>query len=129
MEIKDENIDQIELKLEGVNGKLPNLDLFNSIIRICRTMQFKCSLESEKTFQESLYYQHRMPADHLPGIENTISMIIKQATGVPTASHGYFLNHRIEALTITGVKTASKKNSRQNLLKVTRLAKMFKIHF
>ena len=131
LEIKDENIDQIELKLEGANGKLPNLDLFNSIIRICKNMQFKCSFESEKAFQEPLYYQHKMPADHLPGIENTISMIFKQATGVPTSSHGYFLNHRIEALTIVGVKSASnykKQNSRQNLLKVTRLVFYMKIN-
>jgi glycosylphosphatidylinositol transamidase len=123
LEIKDENVDQIELKLEGANGKLPNLDLFNSIIRICKSVQFKCSLESEKFEQEHSYYHHRPPVEHIPGIENTVSMLFKQATGIPTSSHGYFLNHRIEALTIAGVKSATnfkRQNSKQNLLKVTR---------
>ena len=122
LEIKDENVDQFELKLEGANGKLPNLDLFNSIIRICKSVQFKCTLESEKIDQEPSYYQHRPPVEHIPGIENTISMLFKQATGIPTSSHGSFLNHRIEALTIAGIKSSTNKrqNSKQNLLKVTR---------
>jgi glycosylphosphatidylinositol transamidase len=63
-----------------------------------------------------------MPVEHVHGIENTLSMIFKQATGVPTSSHGYFLNHRIEALTISGVKSTNKKqNAKQNLLKLTRI--------
>lgn len=131
LEIKDDDLDKIEIKLEGANGKVPNLDLFNTVIRICKTIQFKCSLESEKSFQDYSYYQDRIPLDHLAGIENTVSMIFKQATGVPTSSHGFFLNHRIEALTISGVKSSKLKrqNSKQNLLKVTRFKFIFIVYF
>jgi glycosylphosphatidylinositol transamidase len=123
LEFIDTNIDRLELKIEGANGKLPNLDLFNTIIRICRTMQFTCSLESEKGSKEYSYYQDRPSMDHKEGLENTVVMILKQATGVPTSSHGFFLNHRIEALTISGYKNPKqnkRQNYKQNLLKVTR---------
>ena len=83
LEIKDDDLDKIEIKLEGANGKVPNLDLFNTVIRICKTIQFKCSLESEKSFQDYSYYQDRIPLDHLAGIENTVSMSSVKLSNLP----------------------------------------------
>lgn len=119
-------MDKLEIKLEGANGKLPNLDLFNTIIRICKSMQFDCSLESEKTGDiDHSYYQTRPPVHFESGLENTFMMLFKQASGVPSSIHGYFLNHRIEALTITGSKSSNSNYKRQtvkqNLLKATRI--------
>jgi hypothetical protein len=42
----DIKIDKLLLKLEGSNGQMPNLDLFNTIIRICRDQQLKCGLKN-----------------------------------------------------------------------------------
>ncbi|RNA00772.1 glycosylphosphatidylinositol anchor attachment 1 isoform X1 [Brachionus plicatilis] len=124
LEFSDINTNKLEIKLEGPNGKLPNLDLFNTIIRICKSMQFECSLESEKSFNNDFsYYHNRPPVDHVSGLFNTVNMMFKQATGVPNSLNGYFLNHRIEALTISGTKTSSNsgRQQKQNVLKITRI--------
>lgn len=128
MEFKDININKLEVKLEGANGKLPNLDLFNTIIRICKSAQFECSLESEKSSENDYsYYSNRPPVDYKSGLENTIMMLFRQASGIPSSIHGYFLNHRIEALTITGSRSTNenqkskRSHTKQNLLKATRI--------
>lgn len=112
LEFKDtSDVSKLELKLEGPNGKLPNLDLFNTVIRVCRSVEFECSLESERKrpVSASEYFvspghQARPPLDYFDGLENTIGMVFRQATGLPASIHGYFLNHRIESLTIIGAK-------------------------
>lgn len=125
LEFSDINTNKLEIKLEGPNGKLPNLDLFNTIIRICKSLQYECSLDSEKSASNDFsYYHNRPPVDHVSGLINTVNMMLKQATGVPTSLNGYFLNHRIEALTISGGKTSlSSKRSqqKQNVLKTIRI--------
>jgi glycosylphosphatidylinositol transamidase len=128
LEFPDIHIHKLELKIEGANGKLPNLDLFNTIIVICTAQQFECSLESERgnANPDFSYFNKRnkAPIDLREGIENTINMVFRQATGVPSSLHGYFLNHRIEALTISGAKSkfasSKKQNPKQNLIKATR---------
>jgi hypothetical protein len=125
LEFPETHIHKLELKIEGVNGKLPNLDLFNTIIRVCLVNQFECSLESEKTAVEVDYnvYSQKPKIDYASGVENTINMVFKQASGMPSSLHGYFLNHRIEALTISGAKIKNnikRQNLKQNLLKSTR---------
>ena len=74
-------------------------------------------------FQET-YYQQRPPVNYLAGVHNTIAMVFRQATGVPTSSHGFFMEQRIEALTISGGKPErihrNKKHFKQNILKLTR---------
>ena len=113
------------MSLEGANGKLPNLDLFNTIIQVCKTVQFKCHLRAEKGPMDYTHYSFdRDPINHQNGIINTIGMVFTQATGVPPSSHGNFLEQRIEALTITGVQATNKnlnlKHFKQSILKVTR---------
>ncbi len=124
LELADLVSDRIELKIEGSNGKLPNLDLFNAIIRICKSVQFKCSMYDEQSPSWGTHPYQPDPVAHLDGLHNTVAMVLRQATGMPTSSHGFFLEQRIEALTITG-RTASsqtnKKHLRQNILKLTRI--------
>lgn len=59
-------------------------------------------------------YQH--------SLENLLIMMFNQLSGVPTASHGYFLKHHIEALTLQGVKESDRqiKNFKYNSLKQVR---------
>lgn len=123
------HIDKLNIKIEGSNGKLPNLDFFNTIIKICKTVQFKCSIDSEKSPKDFTHYSYnserRDTGNFAENLQNTIQMVFKQATGVPSSSHGEFLNYRIEALTISSVKDSklseNKKLFRQNVFKVTRI--------
>ena len=128
LEFKDLLSDKIELKLEGSNGKLPNLDLFNTVIRICKSVQFKCSLASEKSPVFSTQPHSREPANHIAGLHNIISMVFKQSTGLSSSSHGFFLEQRIEALTMTGKVHSTQSNKKvvkQNVLKMTRFTTVF----
>ncbi len=127
LELADLNIDSLSIKIEGENGKLPNLDLFNTIIKICKTLQFKCALDSEKSPKDYTNYKfdRREPNDYLVSVLNTLNMLFKQATGVSFSSHSGFINYRIEAVTIGSINSVklldNKKNFRQSVIKATRI--------
>ena len=36
LELGTETIHRVNIKLEGLNGQLPNLDLINTVVRLCR---------------------------------------------------------------------------------------------
>ena len=36
LEVPDSSIKHFNLKIEGLNGQLPNLDLVNLVVRLCR---------------------------------------------------------------------------------------------
>jgi glycosylphosphatidylinositol transamidase len=115
LEFREITINKLEVRLEGPNGKLPNLDLFNTVIRVCKSIKFECSLEAEKTNLDFSYQQIRQPSDYKTGFENTVQMIFRQASGLPASMHGYFINHRIEALTLVGSRQSADKSSRRSL--------------
>ncbi len=75
-------------------------------------------------FEDSYNYQKPV-LEYVAGVHNMISMLFKQATGVPASSHACFLEQRIEALTFRGAKNSiaikNKKHFKQNILKLTRL--------
>jgi hypothetical protein len=125
LEFTTMNANKIDLKLESKNGKMPNLDLLNAITRICGVFEVECTLDGDDSPQEQFYSQYYKPsAHHKHGLKNLIAMLFKQATGVPTSAHGYFLEFKIEALTLTGIQTVESMKKRQNIkynmLKVTR---------
>jgi GPI-anchor transamidase subunit GAA1 len=127
LEFEDLNIEKFNIKIEGEDGRLVNLDYFNTIIRICKTLQFKCGMDSEiiQTDYTRYSYERRDPTDYMINIRNTFNMIFKQATGITKSLHGTFLNYRIEAITISSSKLVSgssnKKIFRQNILKSIRI--------
>ena len=59
---------------------------------------------------------------YMDSLDNLWRMMFHQMSGLPSASHGYFLKHHIEALTLHGVKTSDKqlKNFKHNSIKLTR---------
>ena len=97
LELGSEWTDHIDLKIEGVNGQLPNLDLFNLAVRLCRVEKVRA------TFQNRLD-----PPDHLvvqwKGFKHAATTMLlnmaKQASGNPSGIHGLFLRYHIEALTL-----------------------------
>jgi hypothetical protein len=61
--------------------------------------------------------------DYKNSFENTIRMMFRQSTGVPSSLHGFFLRHHIEALTIQGVQI--RKSAKQNSLRMIRFVFLF----
>ncbi|XP_033222343.1 glycosylphosphatidylinositol anchor attachment 1 protein [Belonocnema kinseyi] len=103
LEMHAMKVTSIDVKVEGLNGQLPNLDLFNlaqNMIHkeeIRRTVQRRFDFKSDNKFDKWLYRGKTMA-----------SMIMSQATGVPTGNHGLFHRFGIEAITLEGFeKTTS----------------------
>ncbi|XP_055855969.1 glycosylphosphatidylinositol anchor attachment 1 protein [Episyrphus balteatus] len=106
LEIQDFDAEYIDVKIEGLNGQLPNLDMFNLVQRLAvregissgyKQIPRKKRKASQTTVKENL--------------KNILAMIASQANGVPTGNHGLFHRHRIESLTLEAVKGTSSTNS------------------
>ncbi|XP_051172002.1 glycosylphosphatidylinositol anchor attachment 1 protein [Leptopilina boulardi] len=97
LEMHAMKITSIDVKVEGLNGQLPNLDLFNlaqNMIHkedIRRSVQQRFDYKSENKYNKWLYRGKTMAM-----------MIMSQATGVPTGNHGLFHRFGIEAITLEG---------------------------
>ncbi|KFB47297.1 hypothetical protein ZHAS_00015327 [Anopheles sinensis] len=97
LEVQSLDISHINLKIEGLNGQLPNLDLHNLVQKLSSkngiTAGYKQTSASPK---RSFRYQDKL--------FNLLSMVFSQASGVPTGNHGLFHKYGIEALTLEAVK-------------------------
>lgn len=106
LEIAEPRITHFEIKVEGLNGQLPNLDLVNLANRLCKRegvgrlfqgVEEPARPDSWKGYSRSL--------------STMLSMAARQATGVPTGNHGLFHRFGVEAITLKGV--ARSRKSRQ----------------
>lgn len=97
LEMHAMKITSIDVKVEGLNGQLPNLDLFNlaqNMIHkedIRRSVQQRFDFKSDNKYKKWLYRGKTMAM-----------MIMSQATGVPSGNHGLFHRFGIEAITLEG---------------------------
>ncbi len=109
LEISTEKVTHLNVKVEGLNGQLPNLDLFNLINRLC--------------MREGMHQMFQGVEDHprpdswngyWRSFNTFVSMALKQAAGgVPSGNHGLFHRFGIEAVTIEGVRRPSKGRRRE----------------
>lgn len=73
---------QMDIKIEGLNGQLPNLDLFNLVSKMCskegvyHTFKNRPSVYSKDPVKEWWGY-----------FKNLLSMMATQATGVNTSKN------------------------------------------
>ncbi|CAG8486788.1 16795_t:CDS:10 [Acaulospora morrowiae] len=87
---------------EGLNGQLPNLDLINTIVRICRiSNNIPISLHDSGHF-----YTHNDVGDYQSSFYNLLTTMKYQALGHPTGSHGLFFRYKIDAVTLYGLAEA-----------------------
>ncbi|KAK0161101.1 hypothetical protein PV327_009614 [Microctonus hyperodae] len=97
LELHAMKIGYIDVKVEGLNGQLPNLDLFNlaqNMIKkeeIRRSFQRRFDVNRKDLFKKWWYYFNTLA-----------TMMMTQATGVPTGNHGLFHRYGIEAITLEG---------------------------
>lgn len=49
LEFPHEKVNSFKIAIEGINGQLPNLDLVNTVFRLCRKERIPASLHTEVT--------------------------------------------------------------------------------
>ncbi|XP_055624365.1 glycosylphosphatidylinositol anchor attachment 1 protein [Toxorhynchites rutilus septentrionalis] len=102
LEVQDFDVDHINLKLEGLNGQLPNLDLHNLAQKLSQKNGIPAAYRLSAT-------KKRKPYEYCEKFENLLAMVFSQSTGVPTGNHGLFHRYGIEALTLECVKQPGSK--------------------
>ncbi|EDW62399.1 glycosylphosphatidylinositol anchor attachment 1 protein [Drosophila virilis] len=109
IEVQDFEIDYIDVKIEGLNGKLPNLDMFNLVQRIMAregvTSGYKQTPRKKRRSSLSNYEQN---------LRQILAMLSTQSSGVPNGNHGLFHRYRIDALTISAAKRVTNSNVKAN---------------
>ncbi|XP_067052585.1 glycosylphosphatidylinositol anchor attachment 1 protein-like isoform X1 [Acropora muricata] len=95
LEFTREKVSSFHVAIEGINGQLPNLDLVNTVFRLCRKERIPAALHTEG-YHENLGTW----ADSVSSLVTMVMMMFHQASGRPTGNHGLFHRYRIEALTM-----------------------------
>ncbi|GLV39733.1 Glycosylphosphatidylinositol anchor attachment 1 [Carabus blaptoides fortunei] len=97
LELHDINIGRIDVKIEGLNGHLPNLDLVTLVNRMCVKEGVQNTFKNRGAFRS-----HDPYLEWKYSFQTMMSMIATQSTGVPNGNHGLFHRFGIEALTMEG---------------------------
>jgi len=106
LELSSEFPTHLNVKIEGLNGQLPNLDLVNLVNRLA--------------LREGMHQMFQGVEDHsrpdsyngyMRSLKTMLNMMVSQATGVPSGNHGLFHRFGIEAVTLEGVTVRSKRRA------------------
>ncbi|RIA93902.1 Gaa1-like protein [Glomus cerebriforme] len=92
---------------EGVNGQLPNLDLINTVIRVCRG-SYNIPIMLHDSGHHYSNYDH---GNYYDSLHNLLQTMRHQALCHPTGSHGLFFRYKIDAITLYGHTSARISNS------------------
>uniref|UniRef100_A0A1L8DUX8 Putative m28 zn-peptidase n=1 Tax=Nyssomyia neivai TaxID=330878 RepID=A0A1L8DUX8_9DIPT len=103
LEIQSFDLESINIKLEGLNGQLPNLDLFNLVQKLTNKEGIPCGYRQPK--------MKRPKGGHVNNLRQMLTMVLSQSTGVPTGNHGLFHRFGIEAVTLEGITRADTKST------------------
>ncbi|XP_060080129.1 glycosylphosphatidylinositol anchor attachment 1 protein-like [Ylistrum balloti] len=114
LEIPAGNILSYNVKIEGLNGQLPNLDFFNLVVRLCKREGVDVTLHK----QNDPFLWNTLPG-YRSSLSNMMQMMWTQASGISSGNHGLFLRYHIEALTLEGI--AAKKGQLRGLEKAGRV--------
>ncbi|CAB3246579.1 unnamed protein product [Arctia plantaginis] len=98
LEFHTPKIKYIEVKIEGLNGQLPNLDLVNLVHKLCVKSGVHHSFRNSYSWIRS---RNKMD-DWMNGFWTMFDMVIAQIDGVPDGNHGLFHRFGIEAVTLEG---------------------------
>ncbi|CAK1591425.1 unnamed protein product [Parnassius mnemosyne] len=97
LEFETPKIKYIEVKIEGLNGQLPNLDLVNLVHKLC----VKSGIHH--SYKNSYSWIRRNKMDEwVNGIWTMLGMVNTLFPGVPNGNHGLFHRFGIEAVTLEG---------------------------
>jgi len=106
LELSTEFPTHINIKVLGLNGQLPNLDLVNLVNRLVMREGMHVMFQGVE--------EHPRP-DSMNGytrsLRTLLSMMAGQAAGVPSGNHGLFHRFGIESVTLEGRTVSSRKRS------------------
>lgn len=88
----------MDIKVEGLNGQLPNLDLFTLVNKMC----IKEGLHVTFKNRGNLHHQHDRFRLWKHSFGTMMSMMLTQSTGIPNGNHGLFHRFGIQAVTMNG---------------------------
>ncbi|XP_033113409.1 glycosylphosphatidylinositol anchor attachment 1 protein-like [Anneissia japonica] len=96
LEQGSEFIDSVDIRIEGVNGQLPNLDLFNLVVNLCEREGIPVTFQgnSDPPYRGTTWGSLKKSLDTM------MKNLAHQATGRPRGLHGLFLKYRVEAITV-----------------------------
>ncbi|XP_078482047.1 GPI-anchor transamidase component GPAA1 [Ciona intestinalis] len=98
LNINDPNLSYLNLRIEGFNGQLPNLDLVNLVRKISQDNQMPIAINHKFSPYDPLSME-----SFKQFLSSTLLIMKQQVTGTSSGNHGEFLRHNVEALTIEGV--------------------------
>lgn len=98
LELHSDKLKHIDVKVCGLNGQLPNLDLVNLVLRMCSKERVRHSFANKEKIHNLPSYEQW---EH--SLATMVSMLLSQATGVPDGNHGLFHRFGIEAVTMEGI--------------------------
>lgn len=109
LELQGFDTEFVDIKIEGLNGQLPNLDLVNLVQRIALKEGIPCGHQktSRKRYSGATSTQMR-------NFHHMLTMVLTQASGVPNGNHGLFHRYGIEAVTLEGHRTDSSNSQRKS---------------
>lgn len=99
LELQSFDLKYIDVKIEGLNGQLPNLDLVNLVQRIGVKEGFVSGHRQASTIRRS-----GAKSSWDDNFRHMILMLLTQSTGVPNGNHGLFYRYGIEAVTLEGYR-------------------------
>ncbi|CAH0717989.1 unnamed protein product, partial [Brenthis ino] len=88
----------IEVKIEGLNGQLPNLDLVNLVHKLCVKSGIHHSYKNSYSWVRT---RNKMD-EWVNSIYTMLGMVSTQLAGVPNGNHGLFHRFGIESVTLEG---------------------------
>lgn len=108
LELQSFDLNYIDVKIEGLNGQLPNLDLVNLVQRISVKEGFisghRQATNSKRSGAKSTWEDN---------FRHMVSMLLAQSTGVPNGNHGLFYQYGIEAVTLEGHRREQTNHQRR----------------
>ena len=109
LEISKDRITHLNVKIQGLNGQLPNMDLLNLINRLSMRegvrQMFQGREDSRKSceiFTERIFEKNTWKGC-ISSLLTLKDMMLSQATGIPSGNHGLFHRFGIQAVTLEGV--------------------------
>lgn len=102
LEFPYEKFYSIDLRHNGINGQLPNLDLINTLVHLCDKYSIATSLYGVYV---ELSKNEPFTSYIIKSTRTLLLNVLSLATGISDGVHGQFLHYRIEMITLFGSLT------------------------
>lgn len=95
----EHRFENFHIAYDGINGALPNLDLFNTAVSISTGQM---GIGTTIQFQQN-YAQHDSQSSYPARLQTLVRGMSSQALGHATGPHSAFMSYHIDAITLTAI--------------------------